>query len=312
MKFIRYAVLFILLPFTAWANCAPFPALDGGTVSTNLSSALDGSSRCFFFNGLYDSTGANAFPAVAPLSDTTSNPTTFLHGSLLEGWDSTNSQWHRLPTDTTAPYALKVDPGTVTLGANSSVNLSQVTGTTTAVGSGAVNAGSQRVAQAIDTATVAGSAPGTAGTPSPNVFSMQGETGMTPVLVSGGCAGASIANTHVAPINNAGAATNLLLVSKVAAQNIYICAADITAGAAMSVALVEGTQTTNACDTATAGMAGGATAATGWPLQSGPGGGLTKGSGQGIIYKTATVNHDVCLFFSSATQVSGAITWAQF
>jgi hypothetical protein len=134
---------------------------------------------------------------------------------------------------------------------------------------------------------------------------------MTPVLTSGGCAGASLANTKVTPINNAGSASNLNLVSKVAAQNVYICAIDITVGASVNVALVEGTLTTNACDTATAGMAGGATAATGWNLQAGGGSGLTKGNGQGIIYKTATVNHDVCLLFSGATQTSGAITWMQ-
>jgi hypothetical protein len=57
-------------------------------------------------------------------------------------------------------------------------------------------------------------------------------------------------------------------------------------------------------------MAGGTTAATGWNL--GTNGGLTKGNGIGILYRTATVNHDVCLFFSAANQVSGAITWAQF
>jgi hypothetical protein len=160
---------------------------------------------------------------------------------------------------------------------------------TVSTGTGAVGTGSQRVAIGTDTATIAGSAPS----------------------AIAGCAGQTVANTNVKSINNAGAATNLLLVSKVAAQNVYICAINLTAGAAMGVALVEGTLTTNACDTATAGMSGGATAATGWPLQGGPGGGLTEGDGKGIIFKTATVNHDVCLFFSSANQVSGAITWAQ-
>jgi hypothetical protein len=275
-----------------------------------MKTATDGSSNCFGFVGLVDSTGANAIPTVAALSDSTSNPTTMIIGTLLEGWDATNSLWKRLQVDA-ATGTLKVDPGTVTLTANQSVNLSQVAGVTTSTGSGATGTGTQRVGQAIDTATIAGSAPGTAGTASANAITVQGIAGMTPVLTSGGCAGASIANTHVAPINNAGSASNLLLVSKVAAQNVYICAADITVGAAVNVALVEGTLTTNACDTATAGMAGGATAATGWPLQAGPGGGLTKGNGVGIIYKTATVNHDVCLFFSGATQASGAITWAQ-
>ena len=126
----------------------------------------------------------------------------------------------------------------------------------------------------------------------------------------GGCAGQTVANTTVTPINNAGSASNLKLVSKASSKNVYICAIDITAGAATNIALVEGTQTTNACDTSTAGMAGGATAATGWNFAAN--GGIAKGIGTGIVYRTATTNHDVCLFFSAGNQVSGAVTWAQF
>jgi hypothetical protein len=311
MKLIRYAILFMLLPYVAWANCAPFPALDGGTVSTNLSSALDGSSRCFFFYGLYDSTGANAFPAVTALADGMTNPTTFVSGAenlAFNGttWDrilnghgtAAKSMRVELPTDGTGVVGLnaganlvgKVGIDQTTVGTTNGVSLAQIGATTVSTGTGAVGTGSQRVAIGTDTATIAGSAPS----------------------AIAGCAGQTAANTFVKPINNAGAATNLLLVSKVAAQNVYICAVDITVGAAVNVALVEGTLTTNPCDTATAGMAGGATAATGWNLQAGGGSGLTKGSGMGIIHKTATVNHDVCLFFSAATQVSGAITLAQF
>jgi hypothetical protein len=126
-----------------------------------------------------------------------------------------------------------------------------------------------------------------------------------------GCAGATIANTLTKPINSAGASTSLLLVAGVAAQKVYVCSIDILTSAANNIALVEGTTTTTACDTGTAGVAGGATAATGWNFST-TSNGLAKGNGTGIVYKTATNADALCLLFSAATQVSGSITYAQF
>lgn len=128
--------------------------------------------------------------------------------------------------------------------------------------------------------------------------------------VAQGCAGVSVAATHVTPINNAGSSANLKLISKAASQTIYICAIDIVTAAATNVALVEGTKVTNECDTTPAGMAGGATAATGWNFAAN--GGLTKGNGTGLVFKTVNANFDVCLLFSAGNQVSGSITWAQY
>ncbi len=138
----------------------------------------------------------------------------------------------------------------------------------------------------------------------------------TPLPVTGnlsvdlGCAGQTTANTLTAPINNAASAANLKIITKVAAKNIYICAIHVIAGAATNVALVQGTLTTNQCDTATVGLAGGATAATGWNLAVN--GGMVIGSGTGVIAKTTVANTDVCLLFSAANQVSGSVTYAQF
>lgn len=70
------------------------------------------------------------------------------------------------------------------LPANQSVNLAQVNGVTTLTGTGAVGTGAARVAVGTDTATIAGSAPGTAGTPSANVVTVQGATSMTPITSS--------------------------------------------------------------------------------------------------------------------------------
>lgn len=58
-------------------------------------------------------------------------------------------------------------------------DLSTINAVTVLTGTGAVGTGSQRVAVGTDTATIAGSAPGTAGTPSANVITVQGATSMT-------------------------------------------------------------------------------------------------------------------------------------
>lgn len=122
-----------------------------------------------------------------------------------------------------------------------------------------------------------------------------------------GCVGQSLANTKIKPISITAATA---IIAGVAAKKIYICSIDLVVGAADNVALVEGTTTTTPCDTGTAGMAGGTTAATGWNFAAN--GGLTKGNGVGLLYITATAADNVCLLVSSAAQVSGAVTYAQF
>jgi len=86
-------------------------------------------------------------------------------------------------TQGTSPWVVS---GTVTanFAANQSVNVAQVNGVTTQTGAGAVGAGSIRTAVGQDTTTIAGSAPGTAGSASTNVVTVQGVTSMTPVQVS--------------------------------------------------------------------------------------------------------------------------------
>lgn len=87
---------------------------------------------------------------------------------------------------------------------------------------------------------------------------------------------------------------------------IYICAVNVgPVGAADNVALVEGTGAN--CGTNTAGMAGGATAATGWNIALN--GGIAFGSGQGAVMKTATAGDNVCLLVSSAGPAAGVISW---
>lgn len=63
----------------------------------------------------------------------------------------------------------------------SDVNIVQTGGVTQLRGAGAVGTGSERIAVGQDTTTIAGSAPGTAGTASSNVVTVQGVASMTPV-----------------------------------------------------------------------------------------------------------------------------------
>lgn len=63
-------------------------------------------------------------------------------------------------------------------------NLGKVNAVAVLTGTGAVGTGAQRIAVGTDTATIAGSAPGTAGTASTNVVTIQGIAAMTKLLVT--------------------------------------------------------------------------------------------------------------------------------
>lgn len=68
------------------------------------------------------------------------------------------------------------------------VNVGKVNGVAVLTGTGAVGTGAQRIAVGTDTATIAGSAPGTAGSASANVLTVQGVASMTPLLANPGTA----------------------------------------------------------------------------------------------------------------------------
>ena len=106
---------------------------------------------------------------------------------------------------------------------------------------------------------------------------------------------------------NISTAGNTKIVTGTSAKKTYICHfREFTAGA-NNVALVEGTGT--ACATNTAGIDGGPTAATGWNLAANQG--HVDGSGQNAIAATATAANDVCLITSAAVQLSGVVVWVQ-
>ena len=84
--------------------------------------------------------------------------------------------------DATATGTVQVNK--VDSGGDLFVNTAKVNGVTTLAGAGASGTGSQRVTVAQDTTTLAGSAPGTAGSASANVVTVQGIASMTKLLVT--------------------------------------------------------------------------------------------------------------------------------
>lgn len=84
------------------------------------------------------------------------------------------------PTYTTA----QTNPLSLTTAGALRHDITSVNSVAILTGTGAVGTGAQRVAVATDTATIAGSAPGTAGTASTNVVTVQGVASMTKLLVT--------------------------------------------------------------------------------------------------------------------------------
>src|ERR1700756_3488811 len=100
MKTLRYLFALAILGIPSFAfACNPSAILEGGGGSVNYKSAVDGSSNCFFLNGLLDASGAAAFPNVAALADTTANPTDALFGSLNFLYNGTTwDRWRSIGT----------------------------------------------------------------------------------------------------------------------------------------------------------------------------------------------------------------------
>jgi len=116
----------------------------------------------------------------------------------------------------------------------------------------------------------------------------------------------NFANQAYALINTTSSAA---IITGTSAKKTYVCAVNLVASAADNVAMVEGTTVSTPCDTGTAGVAGGTTAATGWNFTSN---GLALGNGLGTVLRAAhTAADNVCLLVSGVAQVSGSITYVQ-
>lgn len=118
------------------------------------------------------------------------------------------------------------------------VNVNQINGVTVLAGTGAQGAGAQRVTVATDTATIAGSAPGMAGTASTNVLSVQGIASMTPLQTVGNV---NTGNTNTQPhicgsfkYVHITSNTDTQIVNSSGSTNIYICDFEFSAAAAQN------------------------------------------------------------------------------
>lgn len=184
----------------------------------------------------------------------------------------------------------------VTLAANASVNLAQVSGNTISVGAGVAGPGTARINDVASAPT--GAAPPAAA----------GYVGGLQSGATGGFLGGLTVCDQDAVIN-INSATTTLLVTGITGRQVRICAINIgPINAAQAMALVEGT--TGNCSGGLTGMAGGTTAATGWNMAAN--GGLAWGSGIGEVLRTATPGDSVCLINNGASQISGHLKYAVF
>jgi hypothetical protein len=92
--------------------------------------------------------GSESIWTAAALADATSNPTTVSLATFLFGFNGTT--WDRLQVDGSKFLKVNVAAGTVSITANSSVNVAQLAGTATSVNSGNKDAGTLRVVIATD------------------------------------------------------------------------------------------------------------------------------------------------------------------
>ena len=178
------------------------------------------------------------------------------------------------------------------------------------VGAGTTGTGSQCVTAAQDTTTIAGSAPGTAGTPSANVITVQGAGSMTPVLVTPSAPADpcfASAKTNLAINQNGTSSVQLIALS--GSTKIYVCSLFLmTNSTATTFSLTAGTGT--ACATPTGTVIGPTTA----NIANGPnlitGAGLTLGNGGGTI-ASGVASSELCMVLGSNVYVSGNLTYVQ-
>lgn len=104
--------------------------------------------------------------------------------------------------------------GTGTFAVQATNNITQINTTTALSGAGATGAGSLRTTAAQDTTTIAGSAPGTAGTPSPNVVSIQGVSGGTAVPTSSSPSTRTLVTLNIKTVTTGGTAVVALLAGQ--------------------------------------------------------------------------------------------------
>jgi hypothetical protein len=140
-----------------------------------------------------------------------------------------------------------------------------------------------------------------AGTTGDNATFNSDALGLTWTRFLDPCSG--VAKTY--HIVNMSTATTVEIANAVASQYFYICSVNLVAAAAQTIAI--GEDDTDGCGSITAGLHGGATAATGWSFAAN--GGIALGNGEGTVMKTATAARYLCVITGQAQQISGTIAY---
>jgi hypothetical protein len=112
-------------------------------------------------------------------------------------------------------------------------------------------------------------------------------------------------NFATVSISSAG---NTQIITGAAGQTVYICSINLVVSSATAVSMFEGAG--SLCNTNKQGMYGGTATGTGWNLATN--GGLTQGTGVGIIGKTGQTGQNVCIGNTTAAQISGGIMWTRW
>jgi hypothetical protein len=102
-----------------------------------------------------------------------------------------------------------------------------------------------------------------------------------------------------------------VIATGTAAKKLYICQIILTTTAANNVAVFEATTGTTCATSAVAVYGAGtsvATAANGFPFPAN--GGVSLGNGLGTVGVTTVNNNDLCIGTSTATPLTGGITYA--
>jgi hypothetical protein len=215
---------------------------------------------------------------------------------------------------------LLVTPDSVALPANQSVNVSQLAGTTTDTNSGNKSAGTIRVVLATDQPQLTNAIKvDPSAVTSPVQDTATGATASavpSRAMQVAGTDGTNLVAPYIDPCQrgaktyypvNISTATTVRFAAPTASKKTYICAISLIVGAADNVNIIEGTGGT--CGTATAGVTGGTTAASGFNFPAN--GGIVSGNGGFAVAATAGTNVDTCLITSAAVQLSGHITFVQ-
>jgi hypothetical protein len=123
-------------------------------------------------------------------------------------------------------------------GSSGNVNVTGINGVAPDVGAGVTDTGSQRDTVAQDTTTIAGSAPGTAGTASAQVVTVQGITGGTPLPVAQ--TPSSSSTIGITPVVSASLEGSHVL--KASAGNLYaVYASNLTGGTVGNLLIINAT-----------------------------------------------------------------------